>query len=124
MGARGRVKTQPRQFPVRLDDSLYVQIKILSALESMSMATLVRTLLREALRARGPIPPLEGPIMSRKIDTTQPLSPEDEQYLATRGITAEKLADRQATHDLLVDAKANGDDQLVALLTHKIAAAQ
>lgn len=46
--------------------------------------------------------------MSRQIDTTQPLSSEDEQYLADRGRTPEQEADRQERADLIADDIADG----------------
>lgn len=110
MGTRGPIKTLARQFPVRLDDSLYAQIKILSSLECMSMATLIRTLLKEALRARGPIPALEGPTMSRQIDLSKPLSDEDEQYLITRGRTLEQEVERQAHMARIADTVVHDEE--------------
>jgi hypothetical protein len=52
MGARGPVKRLGTEFPLRLNPDLRDELQVLCALEGTSIASMIRTLLREALETR------------------------------------------------------------------------
>lgn len=106
MGARGKLPQYGPQLKVRFRKDAETQIRILAALWRVTVQEVIRILTAEALGSRAET---EGPTMSRQINTDEPLTPEDEEYLAARARTPEQEAYNQHMAKAIAESVAHDE---------------
>lgn len=108
MGARGKLPQYGPKVKVRFRKDAETQIRILAALWNVTIQEVIRILTAEALVSRAET---EGHTMSRQINTDEPMTPEDEQYLAARGRTVDQEAHNQYMADRIAESVAHDEER-------------